>query len=75
MSKNGTVAYISTPKECDLCKTIGTQSEKDSPARAEYDLKTKMGPWANVCEGHRQSHAMFKELGLGRGQRLEVRSA
>lgn len=76
MAKNGTIAYITSPKECDICKHLGTQSEKDSPARAEFDVKTKQGPWANVCAPHRATHAMYPtELGVGIGQKLEVRSA
>ena len=35
---------------------------------ASYDGKTSMGPWANMCEDHFQSHGTG--LGTGRGQRL-----
>lgn len=76
MAENGTVAYVSTLPECDICKHIGTQSEKDSPAIALYDVKTKQGPWANVCAPHRKSHAANPNLlGVGLGQMLVVRHA
>lgn len=79
MAENGTVAYITEAdaktRVCDICKYIGTTSERESPALAKYDLKTKDGRWANVCENHRKTHAMFDTLGIGKGQRLEVRNA
>lgn len=34
---------------------------------AEYDEKTKMGPWAYLCEAHHQ------EVGVGIGTKLEKR--
>jgi hypothetical protein len=44
---------------CDIC---GKQ--------AEYDAKTIMGPWANMCESH--FNELGTGLGTGRGQKLEV---
>lgn len=38
---------------------------------AAVDGKTKMGPWANMCEGCFQSNGVG--LGLGKGQRLVVK--
>lgn len=53
---------VSRLPNCDFCKVGG------SLVPAEYDGRTQMGPWANMCKGH------FKQfgtgLGLGRGQRL-----
>lgn len=48
--------------ECDLCAD-GTP--------AQYDAKTRMGPWGNLCERHFQRDGIG--LGLGKGQRLVVR--
>lgn len=33
--------------DCDLCKQKGTKRE------AHYDCKTTMGPWAYLCEFHK----------------------
>ena len=38
--------------------------------RAEYDGKTKLGPWAYMCASHFSE--LGKGLGTGRGQRLVV---
>ena len=43
--------------KCDFCDR-----------QAAYDGKTKMGPWANMCEAHFNVYGIG--LGLGRGQRL-----
>lgn len=43
----------------------------DHPA-AVVDGKTKMGPWAYMCEGCFQSHGVG--LGLGKGQRLVLKN-
>jgi len=37
---------------------------------AHYDGKTKMGPWADMCEDHFREYGIG--LGVGRGQRLIV---
>lgn len=84
-AKNGTVAYVLIPKPCDfhMSEVERTIQEKDLPKKeadllrkgvpdAEYDLRTRHGFWANVCEAHREEHAMYPdELGIGKGQRLE----
>jgi hypothetical protein len=44
---------------CDIC---GSQ--------AEYDAKTTMGPWANMCQPHFEQLGVG--LGTGLGQKLEV---
>lgn len=62
MPKNGTVAYVSKLPTCDL--------HGDHEAR--YDLKIPGdGRWGNVCEELYDGWGR-PELGLGRGQRLEV---
>lgn len=66
MAENGTIAYIDTPKYCDFVH-IG------SPLEARYDFKTKQGPWANGCTTHYFEHRLYGELGMGKGQRLQMR--
>ena len=46
---------VSEKESCDFCQTI-----------AEYDGKTKMGPWANMCVAHFKKYG----VGLGKGQKL-----
>jgi hypothetical protein len=53
MSERATVASLPT---CDFC----TQT-------AQYDGKTRMGPWANMCPDHFVDYGIG--LGTGRGQR------
>lgn len=73
MPKNGTVAYVQTLPECDVCRYEPNHPDSDNPPRkAEYDLRTMSGQWANVCHPHRWTHAMYTELGVGKGQKLEV---
>ena len=43
--------------DCDFCSN-----------EAQYDGKTRMGPWGNMCETHFKEYGIG--LGLGRGQRL-----
>ena len=58
MAKN--TVELSELRYCDFCKTV-----------AHYDGKTKMGPWAYMCEEHFQMYGIG--LGPGRGQRLLYR--
>lgn len=55
--------------ECDICKYH--HNEPGEPA--VVDGKTKLGPWANMCDDHNSQLGIG--LGLGRGQRLILRSA
>ena len=75
MPANGTIAYVAELPECDICKHIGTPDERATPARAEYDIKTKQGAWAFACAPHREAHAYYSELGTGKGQQLQVTPA
>ena len=52
---------VSKFPRCDMCND-------DTPAK--YDGKTKMGPWANLCELHFKSYGIG--LGTGKGQKLEL---
>lgn len=73
MALNGTVAYVNEAPVCDICKYTGTDSERQAPAVATHDVKTKDGRWAFVCNNHYITHAMYDDLGTGKGQKLEVR--
>ena len=58
----GKTAVISELPPCDFCKMEG----REEPA--EYDGKTKMGPWANMCQHHFDKYGVG--LGAGLGQKL-----
>ena len=57
MDMSNTIVKVAALPNCDFCG-----------AAAHYDGKTKIGPWANMCEN------CFKKLGvglgLGKGQKL-----
>lgn len=53
-------AYVTSLPKCDFCEK-----------QAEYDGRTVMGPWANMCIKHFGQYGTG--LGTGRGQQLEVR--
>lgn len=50
--------------QCDFCR----QNPLIKWQVAHYDCKTKMGPWANLCEEHFRKYGVG--LGLGKGQKL-----
>ena len=58
MAKNTT--ELLELRYCDFCKAV-----------AHYDGKTKIGPWAYMCEEHFQMYGIG--LGPGRGQKLIYR--
>jgi hypothetical protein len=43
-------------------------SEKGTEVMASFDAKTRLGPWANLCEACFAEHGIG--LGTGLGQRL-----
>lgn len=47
---------------CDLCP-------RGDEVIAQYDGKTKWGPWANMCEKHFAEAGVG--LGTGKGQKFE----
>jgi hypothetical protein len=59
----GTEVYVEKLPKCNFC---------DKPAL--YDAKTRMGPWAYMCEEHFKQHGLGR-LGTGFGQRLRPRKA
>lgn len=52
---------------CDFCK----QNPLISYQAAQYDGRTKMGPWAYMCEEHFKQYGVG--LGLGKGQKLVLK--
>lgn len=56
-----TSVKVEAKPDCDLCGN-GT--------KADYDAKTKLGPWANMCQAHYDELGVG--LGLGLGQKFEV---
>lgn len=62
MPKPHTEVVVPKLPYCDFCNDQGKKVE------ANYDGKTILGPWANMCEEHFKSYGVG--LGLGRGQRL-----
>ena len=55
--------HVPVLPRCDIC---WQETGEETPAN--YDAKTKMGPWANMCIGHFLDFGMG--LGTGLGQRL-----
>ena len=56
-------ASVKVPKlpKCDFCQ---------DETLAQYDARTTLGSWANMCEAHWKRFRMYLELGTGKGQRL-----
>lgn len=63
MPENGTIAYITKAKTCSFCTR-----------QATHDFKTNSGPWANGCDTHYIAFRAYPDLGVGKGQKLEVRA-
>lgn len=59
MTESHTTAKVARLPRCDFCGK-----------EAEYDFKTKMGPWANGCQEDWEQNRYFTGLGLGMGQKL-----
>lgn len=62
MARKGTTTVVEARPPCDLCRLQGKQVE------AQFDAKTKMGPWAYMCLAHYKVAGI--QLGTGFGQRL-----
>lgn len=56
-----TVAKVAALPKCDVCKN----------ETACYDAATVYGPWAFMCQSCFELHGTG-QLGLGKGQRLEL---
>lgn len=61
MEENNTVLRVDHIPNCDICMDT---------TPAEYDAKSKQGPWAYMCQRHFEQHGVG--LGMGRGQRLKL---
>ena len=59
-AKPHTEVVVSKLPKCDFCSK-----------QAQYDFKTRMGPWANGCLMHFKMYGY--RLGLGKGQKLILR--
>jgi hypothetical protein len=57
----GDVVKVDSLPKCDFCID-----------RAGYDARTAGGYWANMCQRHFEMMAATQELGIGKGQRLEL---
>lgn len=68
MAKNGTEAYISELPDCQFAHTLTNRP------KAEYDFRTTDGRWGYGCDRHWRMHRLHTELGLGKGQKLVVKS-
>jgi len=65
---NGQVVQMETLPACDFCRLSGIDT------RAQYDAKTNFGgSWANMCAEHWVQHRASDQLGLGLGQKLELK--
>ena len=67
MPKNGTIAYLSKAPGCDFCLKSGRQTP------AKYDFLTRLGSWAYGCEAHWTEYRVFEDLGIGKGQIIEIK--
>ncbi len=62
---SGHAVAVEVMPNCDLC------SQEGNTVKAVYDGKTRMGPWAYMCEDHYQRFGFG--LGTGSGQMLVAR--
>ena len=62
MTQPHTQVIVAKRPNCDFCAKDG----RTVPAM--IDGKTKMGPWANMCNKHYARYGIG--LGLGKGQKL-----
>lgn len=58
-------------RTCDLCDPMLLADDEKIPD-VIYDCKTRMGPWACLCERHFRTHGIG--LGTGRGQMYDNRT-
>lgn len=70
MAAKGTEAIVARIPDCDIHKYDMHQPG----VPAEYDAKTKRGPWANMCKSCFAREAAYTTLGVGRGQRLILKT-
>lgn len=66
--KNGMTAEVAVLPNCDMCKSNGRLD-----VVAEYDARTTLGPWANLCAEDFKVYGVG--LGTGKGQKLVLSSS
>jgi hypothetical protein len=66
MAKNGTVANVTRLPDCQLCG-------HDDPSSFRYDAMMDDGRWAFMCNRCWHTYRKYPLLGVGIGQRLELR--
>lgn len=66
----GTEVEVAKLPDCDIHK----YDMKKPGVPAAYDAKTRRGPWANMCEECFPREALYTTLGVGKGQRLILKS-
>jgi hypothetical protein len=71
--KNATIAFVLSIPKCDFNKAANTPEHDDCEADAQYDFLTKFGSWAYGCEAHWKKYRQHDELGIGSGQKLELK--
>jgi hypothetical protein len=54
----GHVVAVERIPECDICGN----------ASGRWDVKTRRGPWASLCDTCAVYHALYAYTGVGRGQ-------
>ena len=62
-----TVLVASLP-DCDICITLKSRTAIVEAMKAKYDGKTKLGPWAYMCQECFEVFGLG--LGIGKGQEL-----
>ena len=58
----GTMALVEKYPKCSFCNSIGL-----------YDFKTFTGQWAYGCIDHWRIYRMYEDLGVGKGQMLQLK--
>lgn len=58
-AERGKVVLVPELPDCNFCEK-----------KANYDFKTRMGPWANACVTHYRQNRLYAVLGTGKGQML-----
>lgn len=64
--QNGTIAYVKELPSCDIKRPGCTGT-------ASYDFQMAVGSWAFGCESCWKRTRQYATLGIGKGQKLEVR--
>lgn len=65
-----------------ICYAVGKRTEDDFgqpihriEGEALYDAATVHGPWALMTEASYLHHRRYKELGVGRGQKYQLKDS